>query len=125
LVREIEGLLREYDPGLLELILRVTEPNDDPQRYVVQLLGKIRRMYSERSSGPYASILDRMNHFIHLEDGSPVRGLSIQLSPGERELYATDELNLAELPDRSEFLAALDRIIAEVIRETEAPDDRQ
>jgi hypothetical protein len=62
-----------------------------------------------------------MNHFARLQDGSPVRGISVALSPAERELYDTDEVNLAELQDRSVFLSELDRIIAEIIRETELP----
>ena len=125
LVREIEELLREYDPGSLELVLRATERYNDPRRYVVELLRKIRSIYSERSGGMYGPILDRINHFVRLQDGSPVRGLSVALSPVERELYDTDEVNLAELPDGSHFLADLDRIITEIIRETESPTERQ
>ena len=124
LVREVQGLLREYDPGSLELVLRATEPQEDSRRYIVQLLGTIVRIYSERSGGMYGPILDRINHYVRLQDGSPVRGLSVELSPVERVVYNTDEVNLAELPDRSEFLAELKRIIAEIILETESPEDR-
>jgi hypothetical protein len=68
-------------------------------------------------------ILDRINHFVRLEDGSPVRGLSVVLSPAEQELYGVREVNLAELPDRSRFLAELDRIIDDIIRETKPPEN--
>ena len=123
LVREVERLLREYDPGLLELVMRTGERAEDPRRYLIDLLSSIRRIYSERSSGMYGPILDRINHFVRLQDGSPIRGLSVVLSPAEREIYGADEVNLAELPDRSAFLADLDRITEEIIRETE-PGDR-
>jgi hypothetical protein len=73
----------------------------------------------------YGPILDRINHFVRLQDGSPVRGVAVMLSPAERERYNLDEVNLAELRDRSEFLGALRSIIAEIISETESPEDRQ
>lgn len=119
LARDIEGLLRQYDPSSVDLILRATERSNDPLRYVVGLLRTVSRVYSERSGGMYGSVLDRMNHFVRLEDGSPVRGISVALSPPERELYETDEVNLAELQDRSGFVADLERIITEIVRETE------
>jgi hypothetical protein len=125
LVREVQALLREYDPASLELVLRATEPNDDPRRYFVNLLGTIARIYSERSGGMYGPILDRVNQFVRLESGLPVRGLSVVLSPLEREVYQADEVDLAQLPDRSEFLAELKRIIGDVVHETESPDGRQ
>jgi hypothetical protein len=123
LIRGIERLLREYDPAVLDLVFRATEPRDDPRQYLVQLLGTITRIYSERSGGTYGSILDRINHFVRLQDGTPVRGVSVVLSPAERELYGTDELNLAQLPDRSEFVGDLIRIIEEIKRETESQEE--
>lgn len=123
LIRDIEGLLREYDSGSLDLAIRATEPSDDPRRYLVELLRTISRIYSERSGGMHGPILDRINHFVRLEDGSPVRGLSVVLSPAEQELYGVREVNLAELPDRSQFLAQLDSIIDDIIRETKPPEN--
>jgi hypothetical protein len=125
LVREIEELLREYDPGSLDLVLRATERYNDPRRYLVELLVTVRRIYSERSGGMHGPILDSINHFVRLQDGSPIRGLVVALSPVERELYGRDELNLAELPDRSDFIVDLDRLIADIKRETELPEDNQ
>jgi hypothetical protein len=125
LVREIEGLLREYDPGSLDLVVRSTERDNDPRRYVVRLLRTITKVYSERSGGMAGPILNTMNHFVRLADDSPIRGISVALSPAERELYDTDEINLAELPDRSEFLAELNRITADIQREAELPEDQQ
>src|SRR5690242_10474593 len=121
LARDIEGLLREYDPSSLDLILRATERPEDPRRYVIELLRTVSRVYAEQSGGMYGPVLDRMNHFLRLEDGSPVRGISVALSPAERELYDSDEVNLAELQDRSGFLTDLERIISEILRETELP----
>src|SRR5712692_9372790 len=125
LTRDVEALLREYDPGSFELVVRATERYQDPARYLIELLGTIRRIYSERSGGMHGAILDRINHFVRLQDGSPVRGLAVTLSPADRELYNTEELNLAELPDRSDFLKELDRVIADIVRETEPPKERR
>jgi hypothetical protein len=43
LTRQIEQLLREFDPGSLDLALRSTERYDDPRRYVIELLRTIRQ----------------------------------------------------------------------------------
>ena len=98
-VRQVEGLLREYDPSSLESVLRSTEHYNDPRRYLVELLRTVRHLYAERSSGTYGPILDTMNRFVRLEDGSPVRGISVALSPAEREIYEREEISFAELPD--------------------------
>jgi hypothetical protein len=117
LTRQVERLLREYDPASLELVLRSTERYNDPRRYFVELLRTIRHLYAERSGGMHGGILDRMNHFVRLPDGGPIRGISVALEPEERERYRAEEVNLAELPDRSDFLGELDRILSVVIHE--------
>ena len=109
---------------LLDLVLGTRWHDDDPQHYLVDLLSKIQRIYAERSGGMHSSILDTINHFVRLEDGSPVRGLSVMLSPVEREIYGAEEMNLAELPDRREFLAALESLRADIIRELDVPGER-
>ena len=40
------------------------------------------------------------------------------------ERYGTEEVNLAELPDRSDFLGELDRILSEVIHEINFEGDQ-
>jgi hypothetical protein len=124
LTRQIERLLREFDPGSFELVMGAAERPNDPRRYVIELLRTIRRMYAERSGGMHGPILDRMNHFVRLPDGGPIRGISVALTPAEMERYGTEEVNLAELPDRSDFLAELDHILSEVIHEIDFEGDR-
>ena len=51
LARQIELLLREFDPGSFELVAHATERYQDPRRYVIKLLRTIRRVYAERSGG--------------------------------------------------------------------------
>jgi hypothetical protein len=109
--------MREYDPASFELVMRSTERFNDPRRYFVELLRTIRHLYAERSGGMHGLILDRMNHFVRLPDGGPIRGISVALTPEERERYRAEEVNLAELPDRSDFLAELDRILELVTHE--------
>lgn len=119
LLREIEELLRENDPTSLESVLRGRDYSPDPRISLVELLGTIRRFYAERSGGAYGSILDAVNHFVRLEDGSPVRGISVVLSPVEQAIYQSEEINLAEIPDRSEFLEELDSLIEQIKQEIE------
>jgi hypothetical protein len=84
LIREIEALLRQYDPSVLELVLGAMGRFDDPRRHLIDLLRTIRKFYSERSGGMYGGILDGINQFVRLEDGSPIRSLSVALSPEQR-----------------------------------------
>ena len=125
LLRDIEGLLREYDPTMLEVVIGATEHYNDPRRYLVEFLRTIGRIYSERSGGMYAPILNSINRFVKLPDGSPVRGLSVALSPAEQELYDRREVDLADLPDRSQFVAELNQVIDVIVEETESPEDLQ
>jgi hypothetical protein len=123
LSRQVERLLREYDPRSFELIVRSRDRNNDPRRDLVDLVRTVRDLYAERSGGMHADILDRVNHFVRLPDGGPIRGLSVVLTAAERELYGTGEVSLAELPDRGEFLAELDRIRSEIAREVDLSED--
>jgi hypothetical protein len=111
LARYVQQLVRDYDPGSFESILGSVDGYDDPRRYLVALLQAVRHVYAERSSGMHAQILDSVNRYVRLPDGSPVRGISVSLSPVEREVYEATEVNLAELPDRSQFLSELDGLL--------------
>ncbi|MFZ0580776.1 MAG: hypothetical protein WAN72_03575 [Candidatus Acidiferrales bacterium] len=121
LVLEIIRLVREHDPGSLDLILHSVEQYGDSRKYLIELLRRISSFYAERSSGAYGKILDRINRYVRLENGSHVRGLSVELSPVEKELYRAEDVNLAELPDRSDFVTEIRHIIEEILRETNAP----
>ena len=61
------------------------------------LLSTIQHVYAERSGGAQGQILDSVNRYVRLPDGRPVRGLSVALTPAEREVYGTEEVSLAEL----------------------------
>lgn len=113
LIRYIQGLLRQYDPLSFETVLRGVDasPEEDPRRYLIALLSAIQNVYEERSGGEQARILDSVNRYVRLPDGGPVRGLSVTLTPAEQEVYGTAEVNLAELPDRSEFVAEIRRVL--------------
>jgi hypothetical protein len=124
LTRQIEGLLREFDPGVTDLVIRSTERYADPRRYLIDFVRTIRAVYSERSGGMHGPILDHLNHFVRLPGGGPIRGISVALTPAEAERYGTEELNLAELPDRTAFLAELDGILAEIIHEVDFEGDQ-
>src|SRR5277367_5901500 len=93
LIRHIQGLLREYDTVSFETVLRgVDSSPEDPRRYLMALLSTIQHVYAERSGGAQGQILDSVNRYVRLPDGRPVRGLSVALTPGEREVYGTEEV---------------------------------
>lgn len=115
LSRQIEELIRRFDPVAHDAVLNSTERFDDPRRYVIEQIRTLMRYYSERSGGKHGQILDRVNRYVRQPDGRPVRGISVELTPGERERYQTDELNLAELPDHNAFVNELESILADII----------
>jgi hypothetical protein len=123
LVRRVQLLLGEYDPGSFETVLRGVEQSDDPRRYLTALLQTVRRVYTERSGGMHGQILDSVNRYVRLPDGQPVRGISVSLTGMEREIYGTEEVNLAELPDRSEFTAELDHLLGVIESEIDWQGD--
>jgi len=123
LLRKLEELLRENDPSSLDFVLGGRNYADDPRRSLLEFLQTIRRFYAERSGGAYGSILDTVNHFVRLEDGSPVRGISVTLSPVEQTIFEAEEINLAEIPDRSAFLRELETVTDQIKREIDLSED--
>jgi hypothetical protein len=117
LTRFVEQLLRQYDPGSYELVMRSTDRVDDPGRNLLIFLGTLIRFYKERSGGEHARILDAINHYVRLSDGGPVQGLSVELSPAEQETYGVREVDLAVLPDRTQFLGEIERMMGNIERE--------
>ncbi|HEX4230334.1 MAG TPA: hypothetical protein VHZ07_16780 [Bryobacteraceae bacterium] len=124
LVREIQNLLREYDPTSLETVFHGFERPEDPRRYLMTLLQILSKVYSERSGGQYGPILDSVNRYVRLEDGRPVRGLSVSLAPAEREIWGQDEVSLAALPDRSELVSGLERLSGIIENEINWQEDQ-
>jgi hypothetical protein len=114
LTQFVEQLLRQYDPGSYELIMRSTDRVDDPGRNLLILLGTLIRFYKERSGGEQARILDTINNYVRRSDGGPVQGLSVELSPAEQEMYGRREVDLAVLPDRTKFIEEIQRIMREI-----------
>lgn len=125
LSRQIEALLLQYDPSALDVILRATDPVDDPRAYVLGLLRTVERVYAERSSGTLGTVLDSINSYVRRPNGSPIRGISVSLSPIEQERYRADEVNLAELPDRSKFLTELRHLTQKIEREPVLPENER
>jgi hypothetical protein len=123
--REITRLLLMLDPAAADIVLRAAGSSEDPRAYAVALLEVSANVYAERSSGENSAILNRMNHYVSLEDGSPIRSLTVVLSPQEREIYSIEEIDLAQLPDRSEFVANLRRVAEQLREEPEDQEERR
>jgi hypothetical protein len=115
----LQRRLSRVDPSAYEIATEFTPHAEDPSRYLLDFLRTLSKFYSERSVGAYPDILDRMNHFVRTSDGGPVIGISVLLTPQEQELYGTEEVSLAEVPDRTDLIAALERLMSEIARETE------
>jgi hypothetical protein len=123
LFRDLEGLLREYDPRGYEAIFRSAEGAEDPSRAIVNFLRTMIHYYAERSGGEHGRILDDLNNYVRQANGQPIRGISVVLSPDERERFDTREVDLALLPDRSELLQDLNTLIRDIARESGLSDN--
>jgi hypothetical protein len=119
ITRYLEATLSEVDAATHEIVMGITERGEEPRRYLLNFLRNLIKVYSERSAGAYPDILDRMNRFVRTSEGGPIRGVSVLLTPLERELYGTEEVSFAELPDRTSLIADLHRLTSAIERETE------
>ena len=114
ILRVLESKLREADPDAVDVVHGVADfgdrdfaPNADLKRVVVRYLDALIKVLGERSAGGSGRILDLANRYIRTERGGPIEALTVELSPLERELHNVASVDLARLPDRSEFLAEL------------------
>jgi len=112
--RQLEALLLQYDPVTFEVATSRIERGDDPRPNLLRMLELVIRIYTEKSSGTAAQALDRINHYVRRPNDQPITGITVELSPAERELYGQEEVNLATIPDRSEFINEL-KDVAHVI----------
>lgn len=116
---ELELLLRQYDPVTLEVATAAIERGDDPRADLLRLLDLVIRIYSEKSSGLAARALDRINHHVRRPDGGQIAAITVAFSPTERELYGKEEVDLATIPDRTEFITELKEVFRTIADELE------
>jgi hypothetical protein len=119
ITRYLQRMLSRIDHAAYGIALEVTEREEDPRRYLLNFLLTLTRIYAERSAGVYPDILDRINHFVRTSEGGLVKGIAVHLSPLERELYGTEEVSFADLPDRADLIADLKRLATIIARETD------
>ncbi len=79
--------------------------------------------YSERSGGEHGRILDEINSYVRQANGQPIQGISVLLSPDERERFGTREVDLALLPDRSELVQNLNTLLRDIAQESGLSDE--
>lgn len=119
LLRFVQSQLREVDPDAFEVVAKSYERSDTPRFTLINYLSALTRLMSERSGGSHGRILNRLNAVVRRVDGEPVQGLRVLLSPEEQELFQTESVNLASLPDRSEFVRIIDEVLGAILEEEE------
>jgi hypothetical protein len=124
ITRHLQQHVRDADPEVFELLARHVDHWNDPQRYLIDYLDGLIKIMSERSSGSTGRILNELNHWVRTEEGGPVRGIRLVLSPAERELYRREFVDLASLPDRSAFITGLRALRNDPVREIEESGGR-
>lgn len=107
ILQHFERELRAADPGAFEIISAGFEPIEDPRRRLLAYLQRTRHVVAERSSGSEGHVLNILNQFVRTEGGGPISGIRLALSGPDQERYGMEFIDLASLPDRSEFLAEL------------------
>jgi hypothetical protein len=115
----LQSRLRELDPEMYELVNRHVEPTQNLHRYLLEFLETLIKVASERSAGSHGEVLNIVNSVIRTEDGEPVRGVRVMMSPEHREVYRMESVDLVQLPDRSRFVADLKELHQEI---SEEPD---
>lgn len=119
LLRHLQFQLAERDPRAYELLSGSFEQSDNPRQALLSYIDTLIKLTAERSGGSHGWVLDYLNRYVRTEDGGPVRSLRVRLSEQEAELYGVPVVELAELPDRSEFIAELRDLRAEILEERE------
>jgi hypothetical protein len=122
--RHLQQHVRKADPEVFELLARHVERWNDPRRYLVDYIDGLMKVMSERSSGSHGRILNELNNWVRTEQGGPIRGIRLVLSPAEQELYRREFVDLASLPDRSAFITGLRELRDDLLREIEESGDR-
>lgn len=124
LLRYVQRQLADVDRPSFELLSQSFEHSEDPRRALVSYLDTLIKVEAERSSGSYGWVLDYLNRYVRTEDGGPVRSIRVVLSSQEYELYGVEVLDLAELPNRSEFIAELRDLRAKILEDGEPEGER-
>lgn len=124
LLRYVQRQLADVDRPSFELLSQSFEHSEDPRRALVSYLDTLIKVEAERSSGSYGWVLDYLNRYVRTADGGPVRSIRVVLSPQEYQLYGVEVLDLAELPDRSEFIAELRDLRAKILEDSEPEGER-
>jgi hypothetical protein len=119
ITRHLQQQVHDADPEVFEILARHVERWDEPQRYLIDYIDVLVKVMSERSSGSHGRILNELNNWVRTEQGGPIRGLRLVLSPAEQELYRQEHVDLASLPDRSAFISSLRELRADLMREIE------
>lgn len=119
LLRHLQSQLAERDPRAYELLSGSFEQSNNPRQALLSYIDTLIKLTAERSGGSHGWVLDYLNRYVRTEDGGPVRSIRVRLSEQEAELYGVPVVELAELPDRSEFLAELRDLRAEILEERE------
>ena len=119
ITRHLQQQVHEADSEAFELLARHVERWNDPRRYLIDYIDVLVKVMSERSSGSHGRILNELNNWVRTEQGGPIRGVRLVLSPAEQELYRQDHVDLASLPDRSAFISGLRELRADLSRELE------
>ena len=119
ITRHLQQQVHEADQEVFELLARHGERQNDPRRYLVDYVEGLIKVMSERSSGSHGRILNELNNWVRTQQGGPIRGIRLVLSPAEQELYRREYVDLASLPDRSVFIAGLRELRDDLVREIE------
>lgn len=124
ITRHLQQQVHDADPEVFELLARHVERRNDPRRYLVDYIDVLVKVMSERSSGSHGRILNELNNWVRTEQGGPIRGIRLVLSPAEQELYRREYVDLASLPDRSAFIVGLLELRTDLMREIELSGDQ-
>lgn len=103
LLKHLQAKLREADPELFDRLGTITgyiAPYEQLRNYLFGIVSVMKG----RSSVTYRRVVTQLGQYITAPDSKAIEGINITLSPMEQQLYQMDEIELAQLPDNSEFI---------------------
>lgn len=124
ITRHLQQQVRDADPEVFELVARHVERRNDSRWYLIDYIDVLIKVMSERSSGSHGRILNELNTWVRTEQGGPIRGIRLALSPEDQELYRREYVDLASLPDRTAFISDLRNLRSDLVREIEESGER-
>ena len=118
LLRHFLTWVREMDPVGHERLMALAELEaPDSRQALLNALAAYGESMGARGERSHSAVLYRLNQFVSTEEGRPIQGIRVALSPAEQERYELEYLDLTPGSMYEAFCQALHDLYRMVLRE--------